>query len=81
VDDYSAQVEAIRHGLGIGYVAPYSVQDDVDGGRLVAKTVSGAPRLQLSTAWRPSGGSDALHWFLDKLNDQELCTRLVPRMA
>jgi len=81
VDDYSAQVEAIRHGLGIGYVAPYSVQDDVDAGRLVAKTVSGAPRLHLTTAWRSSSASRALHWFLDRLTDQELCTRLVPRSA
>jgi DNA-binding transcriptional LysR family regulator len=81
VEDYSAQVEAIRHGLGIGYVAAYSVQDDVDAGRLVAKMVSGAPRLRLAMAWRTSGACDVLQWFLEKLGDQELCTRLVPRTA
>jgi DNA-binding transcriptional LysR family regulator len=77
VDSYDSQVEAIRHGLGIGYVPPYLVQDDVATGRLVTKAVTNAPRLRLATAWRTTRVGHGLQWFLDHLQDHEVRGRLV----
>jgi DNA-binding transcriptional LysR family regulator len=43
VADSTSQVDAIRHGLGIGFVPSYMVQDDVAAGRLVTKRVVKPP--------------------------------------
>src|SRR6266404_5470787 len=51
IDDYQSQVEAIRHGVGIGLVPSYLVYEDVKAGRLVIKTVVDAPKLRLVAAW------------------------------
>jgi DNA-binding transcriptional LysR family regulator len=81
VDDCQSQVDAIRHGLGIGYVPPYLVKKDVDAGRLVTKCVADAPTLRLSVAWRSAEPGHGLRWFVDQLSDQDLRARLVPRCA
>lgn len=81
VDDYHSQVEAIRHGLGIGYVPAYLVQQDVEAGRLVTKCTPDAPKLRLTAAWRTAGMGRGVQWFLDRLRDPELRARLVPRAA
>jgi len=81
VDDYHSQVEAIRHGLGIGYVPAYLVQEDVEAGRLVTKSSPDAPKLRLTAAWRTAGMGRGVQWFLDRLSDPELRARLVPRAA
>ena len=81
VDDYHSQVEAIRHGLGIGYVPAYLVQEDVETGRLVAKATADAPKLRLTAAWRTASTGHGLQWFLNRLDDPELRARLVPRAA
>ncbi len=78
VDDYDSQVDAIRHGLGIGYVPAYLVREDVEAGRLVTKEVADAPRLRLAAAWRTAGTGQGLQWFLDQLSKEELRARLVP---
>jgi DNA-binding transcriptional LysR family regulator len=78
VDDYDSQVDAIRHGLGIGYVPAYLVREDVEAGRLVTKVVADAPRLRLAAAWRTAGTGHGLQWFLDQLSGEELRARLVP---
>ena len=79
VDDYQSQVEAIRHGLGIGYVPAYLVGEDVEAGRLVTKAVADAPKLRLAAAWRTGRAGRGLQWFLDRLSDGELRARLVPQ--
>lgn len=81
VDDYQSQVEAIRHGLGIGYVPAHLVEEDVEAGRLVAKVGADAPTLRLSVAWRTSGMGRGLQWVLDRLRDPELRARLLPQGA
>jgi DNA-binding transcriptional LysR family regulator len=81
VDDYHSQVEAIRHGLGVGYVPAYLVQEDVEAGRLVTKATADAPKLRLTAAWRTTAMGHGLQWFLDRLGDPELRARLVPRVA
>jgi DNA-binding transcriptional LysR family regulator len=78
VDDYDSQVDAIRHGLGIGYAPAYLVREDVDAGRLATKEVANAPSLRLVVAWRAAAAGRGLQWFLDQLSDQELRGRLVP---
>jgi DNA-binding transcriptional LysR family regulator len=78
VDDYASQVEAIRHGLGVGYVPAYLVRDDVAASRLVAKAVVDAPRMRLVVAWRRSGVGNGLQWFLDRLDDESIQARLIP---
>jgi DNA-binding transcriptional LysR family regulator len=81
VDDYESQVEAIRHGLGIGYVPAYLVREDVEAGRLVTKAVADAPKLRLAIAWRAAEAGLGLQWFLDRLADPALRARLVPCAA
>jgi DNA-binding transcriptional LysR family regulator len=77
VDNYDSQLEAIRHGLGIGYAPAYLVHDDVVAGRLVTKRVTNAPRLTLTAAWRTSGAGPGLAWFVDQLADRDVRARLV----
>jgi len=79
VDSYDAQVEAIRHGLGIGYVPAYLVQEDVTAGRLVTKRVVDAPRLTLTAAWRTAGRG--LDWFVEQLRSPDVRARLLGFMA
>lgn len=79
VDDYASQVEAIRHGLGIGYVPVHLVRDDVEAGRLVTKLVSDGPRLCLIVAWRAASVGTGLQWLLDQLGDETIRARLIPR--
>jgi DNA-binding transcriptional LysR family regulator len=81
VDDYNSQVEAIRHGLGIGCVPAYLVREDVEAKRLVTKAVADAPKLRLVAAWRTAGTGHGLQWFVDQLGDEEIRGRLVPRAA
>jgi DNA-binding transcriptional LysR family regulator len=81
VDDYHSQVEAIRHGIGIGFVPTYLVQEDVEAGRLVTKRVADTPTLRLGTAWRATPTGHALGWFVDQLSDKAVRTRLVPPEA
>ncbi|MEO8576213.1 MAG: LysR substrate-binding domain-containing protein [Gemmatimonadales bacterium] len=79
VDDYDSQVEAIRHGLGIGYVPLHLVSDDVEAGRLVTKLAVDAPRLRLTVAWRAVDRGTILQWFIDQLGDEKTRSRLIPR--
>jgi DNA-binding transcriptional LysR family regulator len=77
VDNYDSQVEAIRHGLGIGWVPAYLVQEDVAAGRLVTKVVANSPRLRLAAAWCVARMGSGLEWFLDQLRSREVRARLV----
>jgi DNA-binding transcriptional LysR family regulator len=81
VDDYGSLVEAIRHGLGVGYVPTYLVRDDVTAGRLVTKTVADAPRVRLTVAWRAAKPGPALRWLLDQLRGRELRAHLLSSRA
>ena len=81
VDDYGSQVEAIRQGLGIGYVPTYLVRDDVTAGRLVTKAVVDAPKLRLAVAWRAAKPREELKWLLDQLRDRDLRARLLSHTA
>jgi DNA-binding transcriptional LysR family regulator len=81
VDDYRSQVEAIRNGVGIGYVPAYLVNEDVEAGRLVMKLVADAPTLRLVVAWRTERAGYGLRWFVDQLSDHNLRARLMPQRA
>jgi DNA-binding transcriptional LysR family regulator len=81
VDGCNSQVEAIRHGVAVGYLPAYLVQDDVSAGRLVAKTVTDAPRLRLAIAWRTTRPGHGLEWFLEHLRAPEFRDRLTPCSA
>ncbi|HJU76006.1 MAG TPA: LysR substrate-binding domain-containing protein [Gemmatimonadaceae bacterium] len=81
VDDYDSQVQAIRHGLGVGFLPPFLVQDDVEAGRLVTKVVADAPKLRLAVAWRSAGAGQGLEWFIEQLRDRALRARLVSHSA
>ena len=87
VDTYESQIEAIRHGLGIGYVPAHLVHDDVAAGRLVSKVVTDAPRLHLAVAWPSARIGFALEWFLERLRERDVreslisSTRSAPTLA
>ena len=79
VDDYASQAEAIRQGLGIGYVPLHLIPDDLESGRLVTKLVPDAPRLRLTFAWRQTALGKGLQWILDQLGNETTRTCLMPR--
>ena len=79
VDDYPSQAEAIRQGLGIGYVPPHLIADDLESGRLVTKPVTDAPRVRLTFAWRLADSGKGLQWILDQLADETIRECLMPR--
>jgi DNA-binding transcriptional LysR family regulator len=79
VDDYASQAEAIRQGLGIGYVPLHLIPDDLESGRLVSKLVPDAPRLRLTFAWRQSGLGKGVQWILDQLGNETIRECLMPR--
>jgi DNA-binding transcriptional LysR family regulator len=81
VDDYGSQAEAIRQGLGIGYVPLHLIPDDLESGRLVTKIVPDAPRLRLTFAWRQAALSKGLQWILDQLGHETIRSCLMPRRA
>jgi DNA-binding transcriptional LysR family regulator len=73
VPDMLTKCEAHRHGLGVGYVPRYMVEDDLKTGRLIEKkTQSGAPRPQLYAAWKTSHTGKALNWFLEQIKSTNL---------
>lgn len=64
------KLEALRRGLGCGYLPQYMVQADIKAGRLLAKAVDHPPRVNtVHQAWRQSGSQPgkALAWWLDHL--------------
>jgi DNA-binding transcriptional LysR family regulator len=81
VDGYASQIEAIRHGLGIGYVPAHLVREDVRCGRLVTKVVARSPTLRVAAAWRETPVGRGLRWFLDRLGDAAVRARLIPPSA
>jgi DNA-binding transcriptional LysR family regulator len=81
VDDFDSQLEAIRHGLGIGYAPAHLVQEDVATSRLVTKAVADAPRMHLAVAWRTGRAGRGLEWLLERLRHHEVRADLVSRPA
>jgi DNA-binding transcriptional LysR family regulator len=81
VDDYASQVEAIRHGLGIGFVPYHLVRDDAEMGRLVIRVLHDAPLLRLTVAWRAADIGRSLQWMLEHLRDEAIVARLMPRIV
>jgi len=81
VDGYDSQLEAIRQGLGVGYVPAYLVRHDVGPGQLVTKEVADAPKLRLTVAWRAARAGRGLTWFVEQLRDRALRARLVSHLT
>lgn len=81
VDDYASQVDAIRHGLGIGLVPWHLVRDDAEKGRLVVRVLHDAPSLSLTVAWRAADSGRPVQWILEHLRDEAILARLMPRIV
>jgi DNA-binding transcriptional LysR family regulator len=81
VDGYDSQADAIRHGLGIGYLPAHLVRDDVAAGRLVMKTVANPLSLRLVVAWRSARAGHGLEWFLRRLRDRDVRAQLLSGIA
>lgn len=77
VDDYGSEADAIRHGLGIGYLPAHLVKEDVAAGRLVAKAVAESPTLKLAVAWRTTGTGKGLEWLVEQLREPAIQARLI----
>ncbi len=64
------KLEALRRGLGCGYLPEYMVLADLAAGRLIRKEVEHPPRVDtVYQAWRQGGTQPgkALAWWLDHL--------------
>lgn len=65
------KLEALRRGLGCGFLPEYMVRNDVDAGRLLRKEVAQPPRItRAHYAWRQVGPQPgkALAWWLAQLS-------------
>ncbi len=65
------KLEALRRGLGCGYMPEYMVHADLAAGRLIRKEVDHPPRVgMVYQAWRHNGAQPgkALAWWLDHLS-------------
>lgn len=81
VGDYDSQLEAVRHGLGIGYVPASLVHRDGAAGGLVARALADAPRVRLAAAWRSTHSTREMDWFVDRLGNRTVCARLLAGAA
>jgi DNA-binding transcriptional LysR family regulator len=81
VSSVELQVSAIRHGLGIGFVPPHLVRDDLSAGRLIRKSVIDAPTLALGMAWRASSTNSGLPWVLAQFVGATLVDGVAPRVV
>lgn len=73
VPDLQSKREAQLRRLGVGYLPRCLIEDDLDSGRLVAKTVNGGnhqPRAFM--AWRTQQKGKALNWFIKRLQKSGL---------
>ncbi len=78
VPDFAAKLSAQAAGLGVGHLPRRLAAPEIAAGRLVARrTTEALPDLPLSIAWRSDHEGRALEWFLGKLEDAELCARLL----
>jgi len=76
--DMRSKVAAQCAGLGVGYVPRAMIAEELESGRLLAKEVkSQPPSPQLFVAWRADAPGKALRWFLKRLEDRDLCKRLL----
>jgi len=70
VDSMPDKLEALRRGLGCGFVPTYMARHDLDQGRLVAREVAQPQRVARTLyAWRQPGAQPgkALAWWLAQL--------------
>lgn len=78
VPDFPAKLAAQAAGLGVGHLPLRLAAPAIAAGRLVAKrTTEALPDLPLHLAWRSDHEGKALDWFLEKLEDEKLRTRLL----
>ncbi|NOX76660.1 MAG: LysR family transcriptional regulator [Gammaproteobacteria bacterium] len=78
VPDMESKIEAQCQGLGVGYVPRHWITPVVAKGRLQIKQVK--PPLEsapLLAAWRDDHQGRALQWFVDKLSEPDIQTRLL----
>jgi DNA-binding transcriptional LysR family regulator len=64
------KLNAIKRGLGCGYLPAHRVEDDLRSGHLVIKSVDHPPRVfTVYQAWRQSASvpGKALAWWLEHL--------------
>lgn len=72
VGHMASKVDALIHGLGVGYCARYWVADALANGRLVEKRlVAPHPPAQISLYWHHDARGRALHWLIDHLTDDK----------
>ena len=78
VPSMRAKLTAQLSGLGVGYLPKAMAEDMAGTGRLVIKVVEESrPPQQVFTAWRTADRGKALHWFVQRLNDDQVRTRLM----
>lgn len=78
VPDLRAKVEAQKAGLGCGYLPLRLIKPEVKAGHLVIRrTAEAKPAGRVYCAWRAPATGRALRWFIKRLDDARLRTRLL----
>lgn len=72
VDDYPSLADAIRCGIGIGFLPLHLVRAELGAGLLVAKQTLDAPKVQVMTAIRATGCGRGARWLIERLGDLDL---------
>lgn len=69
VPDQQTKCDAIRRGLGVGFLPQRTVAEDLKSGRLIAPALafSAGDKHELCYAWRVGERGRGLAWFVDRI--------------
>jgi DNA-binding transcriptional LysR family regulator len=78
VPDMQSKVKAQVQGLGIGYIPRHIIQNEIEAGKLIPRTVENmTSKIEVFIAWRSDHKGKALKWFIEKLKASEIQNRLL----
>ena len=79
VPSMDAKILAQVQGVGVGYLPRHRILNLLKEGRLVEKTVTEQlkDKVYLKTAWRTDAHNQAMDWFLEELDKEEVRNSLL----
>ncbi len=83
VPSMDAKILAQVQGIGVGYLPRHRILHLLKDGRLVEKTVAEQlkDKVYLKTAWRTDAHNQAMDWFLEELDKEEVRDRLLTTVS
>lgn len=65
------KIDALCHGLGVGFLPAHRIQDKLASGGLISLPLTNPPTPEaIHMAWKSNNQGKALHWFIERLSEQ-----------